>query len=166
MKNPFPKTVKLLLFSILALVFWACADKPFSFVEDREDVFTEEQIASFDQLFSSHEAATDNEIALVTTSTLEGENSIKEFGTSYGHALGVGKKDLSNGLVIVYSEALRQVAISTGLGTEGVVTDSIAQFVIDTKMIPEFKKGNAYEGVYNGAKWIVEFLEKPENAIR
>ena len=42
----------------------------------------------------------------------------------------------------------------------------MAKKIIDSLMIPHFKQGEAFEGLWEGSRAIVEFLEKPENIIR
>jgi uncharacterized protein len=44
----------------------------------------------------------------------------------------------------VVCKNLRKVSISTGIGTEKVLTDLICKEVIDSIMIPELKKGNYF----------------------
>jgi uncharacterized membrane protein YgcG len=46
-------------------------------------------------------------------------------------------------------------------GTEKVLTDSIAQNIIDSIMIPKFKEQKYFEGLWNGSLAITSFLEKP-----
>jgi len=78
---------------------------------------------------------------------------------------GLGKKDKNNGVAIIFSNKQRQTFVATGYGIEKVLTDEIAQKIIDSLMIPEFKKAKYFEGIWEGSKAIVNFLEKPENKI-
>jgi len=57
----------------------------------------------------------------------------------------------------VLCNPLRKIRISTGYGTENILTDEICQKIIDEKIIPEFKKGNYYEGIEIG---IIELIDK------
>ena len=79
--------------------------------------------------------------------------------------LGVGKKEKDNGVLIVFSNQMRQTRIATGYGTEKVLTDEVAKAIIDSVMIPNFKKGKPFDGLWAGSLSIVEFLERPENKI-
>jgi uncharacterized protein len=65
----------------------------------------------------------------------------------------------------VFSAANREVRISTGYGTEKVLDDVAAKKIIDSVMIPFFKKSNYFEGLWHGSKSIVNYLELPEHRI-
>ena len=67
--------------------------------------------------------------------------------------------------MITFSKAGRGVFIATGHGTEKVMSDSICQGIIDQRMIPRFKEGDPSAGLWAGSLAVVEFLDKPENAI-
>ena len=51
---------------------------------------------------------------------------------------------------------LREIRISTGLGTEKTLTDEICKKVIDSIIIPEFKNENYYEGVEKGIRSLIK----------
>jgi len=134
-------------------------------VLDNEHVLTPGQVNSLDSLYKAHEKITTNEIALVTTPDFGSDTSIVSFATSLANKYGVGKKEKNNGVVIVFSQAKRQTRISTGYGTEKVLKDEYAKKIIDSLMIPAFKQGGIFKGLWEGSKAIVTFLEKPENKI-
>ncbi|GAA4239678.1 hypothetical protein GCM10022291_34970 [Postechiella marina] len=53
---------------------------------------------------------------------------------------------------------MRKIRISTGHGTEKILTDEICKKIIDQTIIPEFKNGDYYSGIEKGiteliAKW-------------
>jgi uncharacterized protein len=89
-----------------------------------------------------------------------------DFAVDFGNKHGIGKKDYDNGVVIVFSKTKKQVVISTGYGTEKVLKDEIAKKIIDSLMIPKFKENLYFEGLRDGSKAIVNFLDKPENKIQ
>lgn len=135
------------------------------FVFDQEDVLEPVQEERFDSLFRAHEAVTGNEIALVTTTRLHGHLDMQGFAATFGDSLGVGKRGRNNGLVIAFSKQLRSVFVSTGLGTESVLTDAQCAQIVDSLMIPLFKEDMAEDGLWLGSLAIVHHLEQPENRI-
>ena len=155
----------LIIFPTAFFIFSCNSNKKTIWVYDIEHDLTTEQINKLDSLFKSHEKITSNEIALVTTSDYGTDTSIAEFGKNFGKKYGVGKKVKNNGVVIVFSRAKKETNISTGYGTEIVLTNKSAKTIIDSFMIPEFKHANFYEGILNGSKAIIEILEKPGNRI-
>jgi|694.fasta_scaffold54925_3 uncharacterized protein len=135
------------------------------FLFDQEHLLDLEQGSQLDSLLRAHEASTGNEIAVVTTRSLNGYPDMPAFAASFGDSLGVGKKGRDNGVVIAVSRELRSVFVATGLGTEEVLTDEQCAVIVDSLMIPRFKEGRFGEGIVDGARAIVLHLEKPENRI-
>ncbi|MCH8317440.1 MAG: TPM domain-containing protein [Bacteroidetes bacterium] len=161
MKNTLPL---LLLFLILGCS--STSTREIVFVFDNEQILTEEQETIFTKLFQKHEKETTNEIVLVTTPDWgEAENALL-FAVDFGNKLGIGKKEKDNGVVIVFSKQQRETRISTGYGTENVLKDEIAKRFIDSLMIPRFKEGKFFDGLYDGSKAIVDFLEQSGNEIK
>jgi uncharacterized protein len=159
-----------LLFILALTILNSCSSHKFnklpSFVFDNEKILNESQIKELNDLYKNHEKKTSNEIVLVTTENYGEEKNILMFTVQFGNKLQIGKKDKNNGVVIGLSKKQREIRISTGYGTEKILKDEILQKIIDSLMIPRFKEGKYYEGIYSGSKEIVDFLEKPENRIK
>lgn len=136
-----------------------------TFVYDFEQVLSETEEQEISNLFKVHEKKTTNEIVLVTTSDYGEDKNILFYSVDFGERNGIGKLKKNNGVVIVFSKAFSQVRVSTGYEIESILKDEIAKKMIDTIMIPMFKENDIYNGLYNGSKSIVEFLEKPENKL-
>jgi uncharacterized protein len=136
-----------------------------SFVFDQEHLLSETQIKQFDNLFREHKKRTNNEIVMVTTPDYGEDENMLQYATNFGQKHGIGKKELDNGVVIVFSMAKRETRIATGYGTEKILTDEIAKGIIDSLMIPQFRQGKMVEGLWAGSKAIVDFLDKPENKV-
>ena len=75
----------------------------------------------------AHEKITTNEIALVTTPDYGTDSTLERFALNFGNKYGIGKKEKNNGVLIVFTNAIRQTRISTGYGTEKVLKDEIAK---------------------------------------
>ncbi len=58
--------------------------------------------------------------------------------------------------MIVFSPTLRNVRINTGYGVEHILTDEICKVVLDDFILPEFKKGNYYQGVNVGVDELIK----------
>lgn len=161
--------LKTLRHTLVLLLIWtiACSSrpqKPTYMVFDLEHVLQVDQGVRLDSLYMAHERRTGNQIILVTTPSFHGMEPV-DFAVAFGDSVGVGKKDRGNGVVIAFSRSGRGVFIATGRGTEKVLHDSICQRIIDRSMIPRFKKGDPFGGLWAGSLAVVEFLDRPENAI-
>ncbi|SRX54578.1 YgcG family protein [Aequorivita sp. CIP111184] len=102
---------------------------------------------------------TTRQIAVVTVDSISPYDDIQKYGSDLGNYWGVGQKDIDNGLIIVFSKPLRKVAISTGYGTEKVLTDSICKQIIDSVMIPKFKEDKYYEGIDLGVDALIKIWD-------
>ena len=68
------------------------------------------------------------------------------------------KQSKKNGSIAKNTKDDRKVNISTGYGVEGTLTDLMSRRVIETRIIPEFKKGDYYRGLDRGVEGIFEVL--------
>lgn len=68
----------------------------------------------------------------------------------------MGKRESDNGLTIIFSKELRRIRISTGTGTQKILTDSICDSIIQKIMIPEFKDNNYYSGIEKGLLQLIK----------
>jgi uncharacterized protein len=160
------KMKRIYIILLVFLTISCTSNKKHIWILDNEHDLTQVQIDQLDSLFRSHERKTTNEIALVTTPDYGTETSILFFAVNFGRKYGVGKKGKDNGVVIAFSSSKRETMISTGYGTEKVLKDEIAKKIIDSLMIPLFKQGKTFDGLWEGSKAVVNFLERPENKIR
>jgi uncharacterized protein len=147
------KSAELVLDSIGSFPF------PIGSVSDYEKVFNESQISNLTEKISEYEQKTTREIAIVTVSSIEPYENIADYSTDLANEWGIGNPDSDNGLLILFSKNLREIRISTGLGTEKKLTDEICKNVIDKTIIPEFKNGDYYNGIEKGLSELIKIWE-------
>lgn len=156
----------LILSTILFLITSCNPPKKTVWLLDTETYLTQIQIDRLDSLYKSHAKKTTNEIALVLTPDYGMDTSLLFFAVTFGREHEIGSKEKANGVIIAFCGPKNNVSIATGYGTEKVLTDEIAKKIIDSVMIPNFKQGEIFKGLWGGSKAVVEFLEKPENKIK
>ena len=144
------KSSKLVLDSISNFPF------PIGSVSDYEKVFNDNQILNLTKIISEYEEKTTREIAIVTINSIEPYNNINDYSTDLANEWGIGKSETDNGLLILFSKNLRKIRISTGYGTEKILTDELCKKVIDEIIIPEFKKRNYYNGIEMGMTELIK----------
>jgi uncharacterized protein len=129
-------------------------EKPIGWVSDFEKLFTPEQIIFLDSIIAKHEKETANEVAIVTYGMAPGEleelGGLESFSFALFNKWGIGKKEKNNGIGILIMKDERKIRIEVGQGLDDKLTDEEAKAIIDTIMIPEFKKENYYAGVLKG----------------
>jgi uncharacterized protein len=109
-------------------------------------------------LLKAHEAATTNQVAILTVPSLEGE-SIEEFAVHVFEAWKLGSKGKDNGVLVVVAPNEHRMRIEVGYGLEGTLTDLAAARIIRDVMTPRFKDGDYDAGVEDGVRAIIARLE-------
>lgn len=103
----------------------------------------------------SFEEKTSNQIAIITIDSINPYDDIQKYATDLGNYWSVGQKEKDNGLVIAICGPCRTAGITTGYGTEKILTDSICKNILETSMIPNFKEDRYYEGISIGLDSII-----------
>ncbi len=134
-------------------------------VTDRAEVLSAEDSLSLARMLARYESQTTHQIAILTIPTLSGE-SIEAFSLRTANAWGLGCKDVNNGILIVLVPAKRKVRIELGLGFEPYISNSQASEIIQTQMLPAFRKKDYFKGLKNGLRELMRLgraLETPNN---
>ncbi len=131
--------------------------KATGYVNDFTNLFTPDQRHVLDSIITFNEKQTSNEIAIVTlNSNMLGKCSLEDYAIALGKNWGVGKKEKNNGIVMAISKDLRQITIRNGYGIEKIFSNAETGSIIDSIIIPEFKKDNYFEGTRQGLLAIIE----------
>ena len=108
---------------------------------------------------------TSTQIVVVIYASSEGEN-INYLGAQWGQKWGIGQEKEDNGVLILVAYNDRKIAINTGFGVEGRLTDAVCKRIIEQIISPEFKKGDYAAGLNKGADAIFFFLSgEYQNAL-
>lgn len=160
-----------LRFAVMAVVFAvamfaAAADVPFlsGRITDNAEILSQTNRRSLTELLKAHEDKTGNQIAVLTVTTLGGQN-IEEYATAVFDAWKLGQKGKDNGVLIIVAPNERRMRIEVGYGLEATLTDLLAGRIISNIMTPRFKTGDYDGGVEAGAKAVITALaggEVPE----
>ena len=125
--------------------------KALGWINDYEHIFSDDQISELGSIISEFEKETTNEIAIITIeSSWTTKESFDSLTLAIANNWGVGKKDKNNGILIGISTGLRKIRINNGFGIETKLTDTDTKKIMDDIILPEFKKGNYFEGTKNG----------------
>ena len=118
-----------------------------SVVYDTSNLFTERERDSLTEKIQKFEKLTTNQAVVLTIDSIPKNESIQYFSTQVAESWGIGTKEKNNGLLITISKFDREIAISTGLGTEKTISGYECKVIIDSLMAPNFKSEKYYEGV-------------------
>ncbi len=119
-------------------------------VQDYAELLTPEEEQSIRSILEAFNDTVSNQILVITVKDLCGYDRA-EFTYSLGEKYGVGQKDKDNGVVIMVKPKVGnsrgQAFIATGYGLEGALPDAICKRIVETEMIPNFKKNDYYSGI-------------------
>jgi uncharacterized protein len=137
--------------------------RPVGWVSDLDSIFNPAQIKSLDSIIAKHETETTNEVAIVTYGIVPGPpgdtDRVKNFSLALFDKWGVGKKEKNNGVGILVLKDERKIRIEVGYGLEKKLTDQEAKAIIDSIIIPEFRREDYYTGVLQGLQAIFKEIK-------
>lgn len=138
-------------------------EKPIGWTSDFEKVFTAEQISYLDDLIQRHKDQTSNEVAIVTlqldSTNVKPTTDFDQLSLALVNKWGIGEKEKNNGVGIVICVRFRKISIQVGKGLTAKLTDEESKNIIDSIIIPEFKKGDYFRGVLNGLNAVFEEIK-------
>ena len=108
-------------------------------------------VTAIDSTISALERETSSEIAVVVADSLDGLEPA-DAALLLHRRWGVGKRQRDNGLVLLWSPALRKVQVSVGYGLEGVLPDARVGRIEGDSVIPYFRRGDFDAGVLAGVR--------------
>jgi uncharacterized protein len=133
---------------------------PVGFINDFDNILSEEQEATLLDVVKQHQEATSNEIAIVTLTSLQDYSGLEEYSLDLANHWGVGQKDKNNGVLIALYMKDRRIWIHNGDGIMHKLTDDETLEIITKVMVPEFKKNDFYTGFQKGIKEIIRELDE------
>lgn len=110
--------------------------------------------AQLTQLSEQHERTSTNQLVIVTVKSLQGY-PVEDFGYQLGRHWGIGQKGQNNGVLLIVAPNEREVRIEVGYGLEGQLTDALSSHIIQSQILPHFKRGDYEGGIVAGAQAIV-----------
>ena len=108
-----------------------------------------ETVRRIDSVIFALERETSAEMAVVVLDSLDGLEA-GDAALLLHRRWGVGKRDRNNGIVFLWSPALRKTHVSVGYRLEGVLPDARVGRIQDQAVIPAFRRGDFDGGVLAG----------------
>ena len=129
------------------------------FVSNPDRILNNATVEQINALLQSLETDTEAEVAVVMLNSI-GSEDIFDFGVQLFAQWGIGKKDVDNGLLILFVLDQRAIRFEVGYGLEGVLTDGICKRIQTQAMIPEFKNGDYDAGILAGVEQAVAYIRQ------
>ncbi len=131
--------------------------KPQGFVSDFANIIDSSAKQSLENKLQELNNSKTAEIAVVTVADL-GDENVETYAVKLFEEWGIGKKGVDNGLLLLVAPQEREVRIEVGYGMESVVTDLLANQVIQKVIIPEFKANNYSRGIQEGVDSLIAII--------
>jgi uncharacterized protein len=126
-------------------------------VVDEANLLSASARAQITQLSEQHERATTTQVVVVTVNSLQGY-PIEDYGYQLGRHWGIGQQGKNNGVLLIVAPHERAVRIEVGYGLEGALTDALSSNIIQSIIIPRFKRGDFEGGIVAGTQAVVAAL--------
>ncbi|WP_337076200.1 TPM domain-containing protein [Aeromonas dhakensis] len=126
-------------------------------VVDEANLMSRKQTHQLTQQLAAFEKRSGIQLVVVSIDTLAGD-TIEEYGYQLGRHWGIGQKGKDNGVLLLIAQDERKVRIEVGYGLEGALPDAIAANIIQTRILPAFKRGDMVAGVVAGSQAIMQAL--------
>lgn len=126
-------------------------------VVDEAALMSRKQAHQLTQQLAAFEKRSGIQLVVVSVDNLDGE-TIEEYGYQLGRHWGIGQKGKNNGVLLLIAQDERKVRIEVGYGLEGALPDAIAANIIQTRILPAFKRGDMVAGVVAGSQGIMKAL--------
>ena len=126
-------------------------------VVDEAALMSRKQAHQLTQQLAAFEKRSGIQLVVVSIDNLDGE-TIEEYGYQLGRHWGIGQKGKNNGVLLLIAQDERKVRIEVGYGLEGALPDAIAANIIQTRILPAFKRGDMVAGVVAGSQGIMQAL--------
>lgn len=126
-------------------------------VYDYVNLLSKNQSNSLNAKLIGYADSTSTQIVVSIIESTKGED-ISFLGAKWGQAWGIGQADRDNGILILLARDDRQIDINTGYGIETILTDRMAEQILNRIIIPEFKNGDYYSGLDKGTDALIAVL--------
>lgn len=132
---------------------------PFTNLVEIDSVFSTEQRKKINDLAKEIRTKNRMEILILSIDELFPDNEIRNFSNNKLMEWTIGGVFEKGGTIIVFSKNLRVVAISTTEIAMKYLTNKACDKLIADIMIPNFKNGNYYDGIYKSLIEIEKILK-------
>lgn len=136
--------------------------KPDGFINDFANVMQLDDKQELNKYIYLLKQKTGAEIAIATIPSI-GDETVEQYAVKLFEKWRIGEKGKDNGVLILLTVKERRIKIEVGYGLEGVITDGKAGEILDTMVIPYFKKNNFSKGLFSGSLEIVRLVAKEYN---
>jgi uncharacterized protein len=147
---------------LLGLALCAAAEQPVpqlsARVTDLTGTLTAEQQSALERKLAAFESAKGSQLAVLIVPSTQPEE-IEEYSIRVVDAWKLGRKGVDDGALLLVAKDDHRVRIEVGRGLEGVLTDALANRILDETVKPAFRQGNFYGGIDAGLDQMMKLVQ-------
>ena len=147
---------------LLASLFAHAEDRPIppltGRVLDETASLSAEQKRALEAKLQDFEQRKGSQIAVLLIGTTFPE-PIESYSIRVADAWKIGRKGVSDGILVVVAKSDRAMRLEVGYGLEGAIPDAMARRLIDEVFIPGFRAGDFYEGLSAGIDRLIKVID-------
>lgn len=127
-------------------------------VTDLTATLAADQRAALEQKLAAFEARKGSQIAVLIVPTTQPE-SVEQYAVRVEELWKLGRKGISDGVLLLVAKNDRRLRIEVGYGLEGALNDATARRIIDEDITPRFKQGDFYAGINAGVDRVISVID-------
>jgi uncharacterized protein len=114
--------------------------------------------AELEAKLADYEKTTGNQLVLLTVPTLAGF-PLEEYSLKVAEAWKLGRKGVSNGVLLFVAKEERKIRIEVGYGLEPSLTDAVTSRIISEMMTPRFRADDYKGGIFAAFEAMMQAAE-------
>lgn len=114
--------------------------------------------AELEAKLADYEKTTGNQLVLLTVPTLAGF-PLEEYSLKVAEAWKLGRKGVSNGVLLFVAKEERKIRIEVGYGREPSLTDAVTSRIISEMMTPRFRADDYKGGIFAAFEAMMQAAE-------
>ncbi len=126
-----------------------------------DHILTDNEVMALDTQLKRLEQQTSVEMVIVIVNSI-GDADPVEYAVDLGSLWGVGKGSNSNGVILLISMENHDIALQSGYGMEGVLTDMESDRIIREDMVPLMREGQVFSALNAAVTAISNLTDSPE----
>ena len=147
------------LFLLAAPLFAATAIPPLQArVTDQTNLLDAATRQALEAKLAAFEQAKGSQIAVLIVATTEPE-AIEQYSIRVVDAWKLGRKDVDDGVLLLFAMQDRAMRIEVGRGLEGAIPDAIAKRVIAEVITPHFQREDFAGGIDAGVSALIKLVD-------
>jgi len=116
-------------------------------------------VARLDKILETYEQESSDQIVVAVYPKMQSDAPILDYTLRIANSWKVGKKGKNNGVAVFVFAQDHQLYIQVGTGLEKALPDAKCKEIIETQIVPNFKKGDFDAGLSAGVTAIISAIE-------